>query len=150
MMNLPQNVSGIMKVSCRIMSSIFSYADNTGTRVPSPLADHSAWRILQQYLTTSMTYPQMEAAFSLYLGDQHNTDDWKDARDALFSGDGDNNLALANLLALKARHVHQGASGSSNIVTSQKGSSTFTSAPKAAGRFKSARVRRVRHIFILS
>ncbi|KAG1844870.1 hypothetical protein C8R48DRAFT_780091 [Suillus tomentosus] len=122
--------------------------NHEGTRVPSPLADHSAWRILQQYLTTSMTYPQMEAAFSLYLGDQHNTDDWKDARDALFSGDGDNNLALANLLALKARHVHQGASGSSNIVTSQKGSSTFTSAPKAAGRFKSARVRRPKNPFI--
>lgn len=129
---------------------IFSYADNTGTRATSPLADHGAWCILQQYLTTDMTYPQMEAAFSSYLGDRYNADDWKDARDALFSGDGNDNLALANLLALKARHVPQGASGSSNIVTPQKDSPAFTSAPRAVGRLKSAPVRRVRNTFILS
>jgi hypothetical protein len=47
----------------------------------------------------------MEEAFSSYLGDRYIADDWKDARDALFSGDGDDSIALANLHALKARHI---------------------------------------------
>lgn len=121
----------------------------TGTRAPSPLADHGTWRILEQYLTTEMTYPQMEAAFASYLGNRYNADDWKEARDVLFSGDDDNCLALANLLALKARHVPQGASSTSTVVTLRKDSAISVSAPKAAVRPKSARVRRVRNIFIL-
>lgn len=35
---------------------------------PSPLTDSGTWDILEQYLTTDMTYPQMEEAFSAYLG----------------------------------------------------------------------------------
>ncbi|KAG1803418.1 uncharacterized protein BJ212DRAFT_1487019 [Suillus subaureus] len=53
---------------------------------PSPLADQGAWCILEQFLTTDMTYPQMEETFSLYLGDQYIADNWKDARNVLFSG----------------------------------------------------------------
>ncbi|KAG1820994.1 uncharacterized protein BJ212DRAFT_1478095 [Suillus subaureus] len=73
--------------------------------VPSPLADQGAWCILEQFLTTNMTYPQMEETFSSYLGDQYVADDWKDARNALFSGNGDDSIALTNLYALKARHM---------------------------------------------
>ncbi|KAG0698733.1 hypothetical protein DFH29DRAFT_1002583 [Suillus ampliporus] len=72
---------------------------------PLPLADEGAWRILEQFLTTDVTYPQMEEAFSVYLGGRYIADDWKDARDALFSGDGDDSIALANLYTLKARHM---------------------------------------------
>jgi hypothetical protein len=72
---------------------------------PSPLTDSGAWDILEQYLTTDMTYPQMEKAFSAYLGKRYITDDWKDARDALFSGDGCDSIALTNLRALRARHM---------------------------------------------
>ncbi|KAG2151042.1 uncharacterized protein EDB93DRAFT_1249538 [Suillus bovinus] len=71
----------------------------------SPLADPAAWEILEQYLTTDMTYPQMEQVFSAYLGNQYVADDWNDARDALFSGDDDNSIALANLHALKTSHI---------------------------------------------
>ncbi|KAG1865675.1 hypothetical protein C8R48DRAFT_772675 [Suillus tomentosus] len=72
---------------------------------PAPLADAGAWEILEKYLATDMTYPQLEEAFSAYLGDRYIFDDWKDARDALFSGDGDNSIALANLRALKTSHI---------------------------------------------
>ncbi|KAG1794535.1 uncharacterized protein HD556DRAFT_1474554 [Suillus plorans] len=76
-----------------------------GNCQPSPLADPAAWEILEQYLTTDMTYPQMEETFSAYLGNRYVVDDWKDARDALFSGDDDNSIALANLRALKTSHI---------------------------------------------
>ncbi|KAG1904994.1 uncharacterized protein F5891DRAFT_1183654 [Suillus fuscotomentosus] len=52
-----------------------------------------------------MMYPQMENAFSAYLGGRYIVDDWKDARDTLFSGDGNDSIALANLYALKAKHI---------------------------------------------
>jgi hypothetical protein len=125
------------------MSSVFILMQITGTRAPSPLADHGAWRILEQYLTTDVTYPQMEAAFASYLGNRYDADDWKEACDALFSGDDD------NCLALKARHIPQGASSTSTVITLRKDSAISTAAPKAAVRLKSARVRRVRNIFVL-
>ncbi|KAG1822070.1 uncharacterized protein BJ212DRAFT_1477899 [Suillus subaureus] len=103
-----------------------------GTRVPSLLADRGAWHILEQYLTTEMTYPQMEAAFASYLGNRYNADDWKEACDALFSGNDDNSLTLANLLALKARHVPQGASSTLIVITLWKDSAISVSASKAA------------------
>ncbi|KAG1741377.1 hypothetical protein EDD22DRAFT_851700 [Suillus occidentalis] len=82
-------------------------ANDVGNRqtAPSPLTDQGAWCIFEQFLTTNMTYPQMEEAFSSYLSDQYIADDWKDARDALFSADGDDSIALANIHALKARHM---------------------------------------------
>ncbi|KAG1897446.1 uncharacterized protein F5891DRAFT_982629 [Suillus fuscotomentosus] len=72
---------------------------------PSPLTDSGAWDILEQYLTTDMMYPQMEEVFSAYLGNRYIASDWKDARDALFSGDGCDSIALTNLRALRARHI---------------------------------------------
>lgn len=72
---------------------------------PSPLTDSGTWDILEQYLTTDMTYPQIEEAFSVYLGNRYIANDWKDARDALFSGDGCDSIALTNLCALRARHI---------------------------------------------
>ncbi|KAG1740430.1 uncharacterized protein EDB91DRAFT_1248311 [Suillus paluster] len=122
--------------------------NHDGTKVLSPLADHGAWHILEQYLTTNMTYPQIEVSFSSYLGDRYNGDDWKDAHDALFSSDGDDSLALENLLAVKARHAPQGASGPLNIVTPQKESAISTSAPKAASRLKSTCIQRPKNPFI--
>ncbi|KAG2052326.1 hypothetical protein BDR06DRAFT_973112 [Suillus hirtellus] len=72
---------------------------------PLPLTDSGAWDILEQYLTTDMMYPQMEEAFSAYLGNRYIMSDWKDARDALFSGDGCDSIALTNLHTLRARHI---------------------------------------------
>ncbi|KAG0691716.1 hypothetical protein DFH29DRAFT_883868 [Suillus ampliporus] len=66
--------------------------DGNGRTAPSPLADQGAWCILEQFLTTDMTYPQMDEAFSSYLGDRYVADDWKDARNA-------------KPLHLKARHM---------------------------------------------
>ncbi|KAG2744346.1 hypothetical protein P692DRAFT_20745736 [Suillus brevipes Sb2] len=73
----------------------------------APLADEGAWRILEDYLTTSMTYPQMEEAFRSYLGVRYSEDEWKEAQHALFSGDGDDDVALENLRVVKAKHMPQ-------------------------------------------
>ncbi|KAG2741267.1 hypothetical protein P692DRAFT_20880256 [Suillus brevipes Sb2] len=71
----------------------------------APLNDEHAWRIMEDFLTTDMTYPKMEEVFLSYLGDRYAEGEWKEARDALFSGDGDDNVALENLRAVKAKHI---------------------------------------------
>jgi hypothetical protein len=52
-----------------------------------------------------MTYPQMEVTFLSYLSNRYSEDDWKESRDALFSGDGDDMVALDNLRIVKAKHI---------------------------------------------
>ncbi|KAG2335847.1 hypothetical protein BDR05DRAFT_953778 [Suillus weaverae] len=54
----------------------------------APLVDEGAWRILEDYLTTN---------------------EWKEAQHVLFSGDGDDDVALENLCVVKAKHpcVHK-------------------------------------------
>ncbi|KAG2115475.1 hypothetical protein DEU56DRAFT_761668 [Suillus clintonianus] len=64
-----------------------------------PLADKCARAILEQFLTTDMSYAQMEEALSSYLANRYSPDDWKESRDALFYGDSDDDLALTNLRA---------------------------------------------------
>ncbi|KAG1809890.1 uncharacterized protein HD556DRAFT_1302308 [Suillus plorans] len=89
-----------------MMVNILENASESMT--PAPLADGGTWEILEKYLTMDMTYPQLEEAFSAYLGDRYIFDDWKDARDVLFSGDGDdgdNSITLANLRASKTSHI---------------------------------------------
>jgi hypothetical protein len=111
---------------------------------PSPLADEGAWRIMEQFLISDMSYPQMEDAFSSYLGSRYSADDWKDARDALFSGDGDDSIALANLKVLKARHIVHATSGSSDMASPAKDSSVARSAPRTSGGVSSTRNHRSR------
>jgi hypothetical protein len=107
----------------------------------SPLEDEGAWRILFQYLTTEMTYPQMEEEFISYLGDRYCADDWKDARDALFSADdlNDDATPLMNLQALYAKHVTQGSSLSNMARGSQPENSSIVSASRARGRLSDTR-----------
>ncbi|KAG1846393.1 WD40-repeat-containing domain protein [Suillus subalutaceus] len=71
----------------------------------APLADERTWRILEEFLTTDMTYPQMEEALLSYLGNQYSEDEWKESRDALFSSDSDDKIALENLRVVKAKHI---------------------------------------------
>lgn len=110
---------------------------NTGSQ-KAPLADERAWKFLEQFLTTDMTYSQMEEALLSYLGDRYSADDWKEARDALFSGDGNDSIALGNLRAVKAKHLPQASSSSAN------GSSVSTSALRTDGRSSSTRVQQSR------
>ncbi|KAG2336096.1 hypothetical protein BDR05DRAFT_1006165 [Suillus weaverae] len=80
---------------------------------PPALKDPGAWGILERFLTTDLTYGQMEAEFHAYLGSRHRLNDWTDARLALFSGDDNNQLSLSNLLALKRKHIPDTASSAS-------------------------------------
>jgi hypothetical protein len=113
MMNLVRSVLEV-KVShdCNVATSNPSHSWIVIDTGKSPLEDESAWRILFQYLTTEMTYPQMEEEFISYLGDRYCANDWKDARDTLFSADdlNDNATPLANLQALYVKHVPQASS----------------------------------------
>jgi hypothetical protein len=106
MAHLRRSALELMKVSSYMILSISSLTRVTGSK-PSPLADEGAWRILEEFLTTSMTYPQMEEAFQSYLGLRYSEDEWKEARLALFSGDGDDDVALENLRVVKAKHIPQ-------------------------------------------
>jgi hypothetical protein len=109
MVHLPRSVSELMTVSSNTISPyrfIHERIIGNQTIPTTPLADKHASAILEQFLTTDMMYPQMEDALLSYLGDQYSADDWKESRDALFSGDGDDKLALANLRAVKAKHIH--------------------------------------------
>ncbi|KAG1856495.1 hypothetical protein C8R48DRAFT_775905 [Suillus tomentosus] len=49
----------------------------------------------------------MEGKFSAYLSDRHRPQEWMDAGMALWSGEGNDKLSLANLLALKHQHIHE-------------------------------------------
>lgn len=137
-MNLPRSVSKLTKVSHDQISSIFSlmlvYDIGNCRTAPSPREDVNAWRILERFLTTDITYPQTEDAFLSYLGDRYTPDDWKDARAALFSGDGDDALALSNLRALMAANIPQGLSVATSVA---KDSSVATPASRQGGRSRS-------------
>ncbi|KAG2031209.1 hypothetical protein BDR03DRAFT_1016296 [Suillus americanus] len=80
---------------------------------PSPLQDPGAWAFFECYLTTDLTYGEMEDQFHAYLGNRHRLDNWKDARLALFSGDNDNQLSLSNVLALKRKYILDKSSSAS-------------------------------------
>ncbi|KAG1843215.1 hypothetical protein C8R48DRAFT_678776 [Suillus tomentosus] len=73
--------------------------------LPTPLQDETAWNIMEEYLTTDMSFPQMEAKFMSHLGTQYVEADWAEARNALFSADEDTASALINLRAVKTRHM---------------------------------------------
>ncbi|KAG1729540.1 hypothetical protein EDD22DRAFT_853119 [Suillus occidentalis] len=101
---------------------------------PSPKADEGAWRILETFLTTDATYPQTEEAFMSYLGDRYSAEDWKDALAALFSGDGNDSIALANLRALKAIHVSQASTVSLNMTNTANNPPIATTSKSASNR----------------
>ncbi|KAG2139776.1 hypothetical protein DEU56DRAFT_912041 [Suillus clintonianus] len=69
--------------------------------------DTVAWDVSEHFLTTNLTCRNMEAEFHMYLGHHHDPSDWMEARQALFSGDGDNELSLSNLLAVKRKHINK-------------------------------------------
>lgn len=71
----------------------------------NPLQDEAAWSILEEYLTSEMNFPQLEAKLVSHLGSRYHEEDWVEATCALFSADEDNVQALANFRAVKARHI---------------------------------------------
>ncbi|KAG1836692.1 hypothetical protein DFJ58DRAFT_846841 [Suillus subalutaceus] len=72
---------------------------------PSALKDPAAWAILEHFLTTELTYTDMEDQFCTYLSDRHHQSDWINVRVALFSDDGNDKVALANLHLEKLKHL---------------------------------------------
>ncbi|KAG1880177.1 hypothetical protein F4604DRAFT_1922859 [Suillus subluteus] len=70
------------------------------------------------YLVTPS--PKTEEAFVSYLGDQYSAEDWKDALAVLFSGDGNDTIALANFRTLRAIYVPQASTMFSNMTNMTK------------------------------
>ncbi|KAG2108738.1 uncharacterized protein F5147DRAFT_652726 [Suillus discolor] len=50
-------------------SFLISDHDDDDLVLPTPLQDEAAWNIFEEYLTTDMTFPQMEAKLTSHLGD---------------------------------------------------------------------------------
>ncbi|KAG2124760.1 hypothetical protein BD769DRAFT_1669255 [Suillus cothurnatus] len=84
---------------------LISDHDDNDLTLPTPLQDEAAWNIFEEYLTTHMTFPQIEAKLMLHLGNWYVEPDWAEARNALFSANEDTVSALENLHAIKAQHM---------------------------------------------
>ncbi|KAG1726610.1 hypothetical protein EDD22DRAFT_961391 [Suillus occidentalis] len=69
------------------------------------LQDPAAWEILERFLTMDTSYGQTEDDFAKYLGSRHRLLDWTEAWLALFSGNGNDQVSLANFLKLKCQHL---------------------------------------------
>lgn len=108
-----------------------------GIPAPSPLQDPAAWEILERFLTTDLTYGQMEDEFHAYLGDRHRLLEWTEARLALFSGDGNDKTSLANLLTVKRKHVSATPTGSTNSQSSSASGSRQHRSRTVSCRFSS-------------
>ncbi|KAG1823064.1 hypothetical protein EV424DRAFT_1346538 [Suillus variegatus] len=102
----------------------------------APLADKRAWAILEQFLTSDMTYAQMEEALSSYLGNRYSADDWKESRDALFSADGDDDLALTNLRAVKAKYIHPASASNDSSVADRRSSGARVQSSRRPAKLK--------------
>lgn len=81
---------------------IVIYEHYTGNQA---LYDNGAWDILEQFLTTSMSLPEMDDALVAYLGDRYSTDDWVEPRRILFSGDENDAKSLENLRVLREMYI---------------------------------------------
>lgn len=105
----------------------------TGTcHAPSPLEDAGTWSFLERYLKSELSYRQAEEGLISYLGDRYREDDWREAKLAVFSGDGDDYEAMNNLMALKRRYIPEPSVLSSMLVATfaskrKQVSETFTS-----------------------
>ncbi|KAG1791228.1 uncharacterized protein HD556DRAFT_1445494 [Suillus plorans] len=91
--------------------------DSNGTcHAPSPLEDAGTWSFLERYLKSELSYGQAEEGLISYLGDRYHEDDWREAKLAVFSGDGDDYEAMNNLMALKRRYIPEPSVSSSTLV----------------------------------
>ena len=91
-----------------------------------------------------MMFPQMEEKLESYLEGRYHEMDWKDAKDALFSRDGDDTLALENLHALKAKHMATSLCLSGPSGSCISGSSSITASSSIRTPVSKARVRTLR------
>ncbi|KAG2103031.1 hypothetical protein BD769DRAFT_1676477 [Suillus cothurnatus] len=83
-------------------------SDNNAVHPSSPMKDVGAWDIFWEHLTTDMLFEEMLEKLRAYLGVRYRKEDWKEAVDSLFTGDGDINIALDNLACIKARYIPLG------------------------------------------
>jgi hypothetical protein len=84
-----------------VLQNIIIHENTVNQTAPSALMDNRAWGFMEQFLTTTMMYPEMEDAFFAYLGNRYSPDEWVEARDALWSGEGNDEVSLENLLHVK-------------------------------------------------
>ncbi|KAG2339088.1 hypothetical protein BDR05DRAFT_1003630 [Suillus weaverae] len=80
-------------------------SDNDQSPLLDPRQNKAAWDIMQAFLKTDMQYDEMERQLASHLDEQYHAEDWTEAKRVLFSGDGDNQLSLVNLLPLKKQHI---------------------------------------------
>ncbi|KAH7917865.1 hypothetical protein BV22DRAFT_1135055 [Leucogyrophana mollusca] len=70
-----------------------------------PQTDEECWAIFEKHLTTEMSWGECLEKLSRYTGGRFKDADWPDAVAAVFSGDGEEGVAVMNLLAAKAKHL---------------------------------------------
>lgn len=88
-----------------IVNVVIDEHDTGNQAVPPPLYDNGAWKILEQFLITSMSLSEMDDVLVAYLGNWYSADDWVEPRRLLFSSDADNGISLRNLSALWKMYI---------------------------------------------
>lgn len=86
----------------------------------------------------------MEEKLESYLGSRYHEIDWRDAKSVLFSGDGDDTLALENLRALKAKYTAASPCFSGPSGSSISGSSSIPTCLSKKTPASKSRVRKLR------
>jgi hypothetical protein len=104
----PVKFSSSCAKDCSFINDHDSEDGHAAATSSCPLQDEAAWGILEEYLTSEMNFPQMEAKLVSHLGSRYHEEDWTEATRTLFSADENNVQALANLRAVKARHILPG------------------------------------------
>ncbi|KAG1874139.1 hypothetical protein C8R48DRAFT_669745 [Suillus tomentosus] len=101
-------------------------SDDNAVHPSSSLKDVGAWEILREHLMTDMSFEEMLEKLRAYLGVRYREEDWKEAVDSLFTGDGDIDIALDNLASIKARYLP--LEGTSTNLSSSRPSNSFIDA----------------------
>ncbi|KAG2094044.1 uncharacterized protein F5147DRAFT_657285 [Suillus discolor] len=81
-------------------------SDDNAVHPSSSLKDVGAWDIFREHLMTDMSFEEMLEKLHAYLGVRYREEDWKEAVDSLFTGDGNIGIALDNLASIKAHYLH--------------------------------------------
>ena len=61
--------------------------------------------MFEEFLTSDMGYGQLADKMKTHLSSRYRWEDWKEIKKVLFSGDGDNGLALQNVRAIRPQYV---------------------------------------------
>ena len=83
----------------------FIFLDGADDVHPNATSDSAIWDMFEEFLMSDMGYGQLTDRMKTHLSSRYRCEDWKEIEKVLFSGDGDNGLALQNVRAIRLQYV---------------------------------------------